>query len=181
MHIHQFISLLLVLSSDFEKYQGVMMGMRIGSSNAMAMQSTSLSQANQKQQHVSNLFTALGSGDLASAQKSYTALGLSAGTSATNSPLAQIGKALDSGDLSSAQEIAKSMKAKESSASASTAAAANTNATTATTATTNSSINSQQTIPPKPSTTSDLASELMSDFTSASKTLGLGTMVNALV
>jgi hypothetical protein len=151
------------------------MGMRIGSSNAMAMQSTSLSQANQKQQHVSNLFTALGSGDLASAQKSYTALGLSAGTSATNSPLAQIGKALDSGDLSSAQEIAKSMKAKESSETASTAASSNTNAATNTTS------KSQQTTSPTPSTTTDLASELMSDFTSASKTLGLGTMVNALV
>jgi hypothetical protein len=136
------------------------MGMRIASSNAMAMQSTPLSQTNQKQQHVSNLFSALDSGDISSAQKSYTALGLSSGTATSNSPLAMIGKALDAGDLSKAQEVAKTMKSD---------------------ATNSASVSNNQVAKPSTSSTANLASELMSDFSSASSELGLGSLVNTLV
>jgi len=136
------------------------MGMRIASSNAMAMQSLSLSPTNQKQQHVSNLFSALDSGDISSAQKSYTALGLSSGTATSNSPLAMIGKALDAGDLSKAQEVAKSMKSD---------------------AATSTSVSENQVGKPSTSITSNISSELMSDFSSASSALGLGSLVNTLV
>ena len=149
------------------------MGMQIGSSspNMLAMQSTTQNQAGQKQQHVSNLFSALQSGDIASAQKSYTALGLSSGAKGSNSPLAQIGKELDKGDLANAQKIAKSMK---------TAQALATNSTVSTTAASeNSSV--QQAVKPITTNPADLASELMSDFSSASSALGLGNLVNTLV
>ena len=136
------------------------MGMRIASSNAMTMQSMSLSQTNQKQQHVSNLFSALDSGDIKSAQKSYTALGLSSGTATSNSPLAMIGKALDAGDLSKAQEVATSMKSD---------------------AATSASASDNQVTKPATSITSNISSELMSDFSSASSALGLGSLVNTLV
>ena len=136
------------------------MGMRIGSSNAMAMQSTALSQTQGKQKNVSDLFSALQSGDLQGAQKSYSALGLSTGATGSNSPLAQIGKALNSGNLSSAQEIAKSMNAN----------AASVWSTTIPTQTA-----------AQPSSTIDLAQQLMSDFSSASSTLGLGNQINTLV
>ena len=136
------------------------MGMRIGSSNAMAMQSTALSQTQGKQKNVSDLFSALQSGDLQGAQKSYSALGLSTGATGSNSPLAQIGKALNSGNLSSAQEIAKSMNAN----------AASVGSTTIPTRTA-----------AQPSSTIDLAQQLMSDFSSASSTLGLGNQINTLV
>jgi hypothetical protein len=149
------------------------MEMRIGSGSAMAMQSNSLTQANQKQKHVSNLFSALESGDLASAQKSYSALGLSSGTSATNSPLAQLGKALDSGDLSGAQQIAKSMKSKDTSSTAAISASSASSETV--------SSNTQTQTQAATSTAADLASELMSDFTSASSALGLGSVINKLV
>ncbi len=147
------------------------MGMRIGSSDVMAMQSTAMNQTSQKQQHVSNLFSALDSGDLASAQKSYSALGLSSGTTGMNSPLAQIGKALDSGDLAGAQKVAKSMKSKDTSA---------VSEATATTTATNIG-NTKPATQSAPSASSDLASELLSDFSSASSVLGLGGLVNKLV
>lgn len=137
------------------------MEMRIGSGNAMAMQSNSLSPANQKQQHVSNLFSALESGDMASAQKSYSALGLSAGTSTTNSPLAQIGKALESGDLSGAQQIAKSMKSTHS-----------------------GSATGSDTLKPTQSSSAsvgDVTGEVLSHLSSASSVLGLGRLINTLV
>jgi hypothetical protein len=136
------------------------MGMRIGSSNAMAMQSTALTQTQGKQKNVSDLFSALQSGDLQGAQKSYSALGLSSGATGSNSPLAQMGKALSSGNLSSAQEIAKSMNA---------------NAASVASKTTPSQTSAQ------PSTAMDLAQQLMSDFSSASSTLGLGNQINTLV
>ena len=136
------------------------MGMRIGSSNAMAMQSTALSQTQGKQKNISDLFSALQSGDLQGAQKSYSALGLSTGATGSNSPLAQIGKALNSGNLSSAQEIAKSMNANAASVGSTTI---------------------PKQIAAQPSSTIDLAQQLMSDFSSASSTLGLGNQINTLV
>ena len=136
------------------------MGMRIGSSNAMAMQSTALSQTQGKQKNVSDLFSALQSGDLQGAQKSYSALGLSTGATGSNSPLALIGKPLNSGNLSSAQEIAKSMNANAASVGSTTI---------------------PKQIAAQPSSTIDLAQQLMSDFSSASSTLGLGNQINTLV
>jgi len=137
------------------------MEMRIGSGSPMAMDSASLSAANQKHQHISNLFSALDSGDIASAQKSYSALGLSAGTTASNSPLALIGKALDSGDLSGAQQIAKSMKTSHAAPSATT--------------------DSQKTAQTPIKGVGDTADELLSNLSSASSVLGLGRLVNTLV
>lgn len=71
----------------------------------------------QRQKSSQDLFAAIASGDLASAQKAYATLtrsGLSAGTTPAlnpNTPIGQIGKALEKGDLGSAKLIAGTLQA----------------------------------------------------------------------
>jgi len=102
------------------------MGMRIGSSNnSWAAQSSSNSAAlQQRQQNSQALFASLSAGDLSGAQTAYSQLSNSnsnadsnaqAGASKVinpNSPFAQMGSALQKGDLKSAQAIAIAMQAK---------------------------------------------------------------------
>ena len=86
------------------------MGMRVGgSSQAWASQNQAVGNWQQKQSSVKELFASLKTGDLASAQKAYA--GISAGSPAqnANSPMAQIGKALQGGDLATAQTLAQTM------------------------------------------------------------------------
>jgi hypothetical protein len=82
------------------------MGMRVGGSNsAAALQSSGVSNWQQRQQSFKSLSTALQSGNLGVAQAAFASL--SSGNKAAanpSSPLAQIGQALKSGDLSAAQQ-----------------------------------------------------------------------------
>ena len=98
------------------------MGMRVGgASNAWASQSTSVANWQQNQSNVKNLFSSLKSGDLGSAQKAFASLSSGANSVSPNSPMAQIGKALQSGDLSTAQNLAQAMLDKRASQTASAA------------------------------------------------------------
>jgi hypothetical protein len=87
------------------------MGMRIASSaTASATQATSASNWQRRQQGVKSLFSALQSGDLAAAQKSYAGLSKASGGVNATSALGQIGQALQAGDLAGAQKVAQSMR-----------------------------------------------------------------------
>lgn len=87
------------------------MGMRIGSSNAaIAAQSSSVSNLQQRQQSVSNLFSALQSGNLSAAQSAFAGLSSKSGSINSNSPLGQIGQALQNGDLTGAQKAAQALQ-----------------------------------------------------------------------
>ena len=87
------------------------MGMRIGGAgNAWAsQQSTAINNWQQRQQNFKSLKSALQTGDLTAAQQAFAAI--SAGnpnaTSNANSPLAQIGQALQAGNMSGAQSVAQ--------------------------------------------------------------------------
>jgi hypothetical protein len=86
------------------------MGMRIvGSTSAGMAQGVGAANAQQRQQSVKDLMSALQAGDLASAQKAFGTLpGASKiASSDSSSPLAQIGKALQAGDLAAAQQAAQ--------------------------------------------------------------------------
>jgi hypothetical protein len=86
------------------------MGMRVGGSgNAWASQNQSVGNWQQKQSSFKELFASLKSGDLASAQKAYASISSGSASQPANSPLAQIGKALQGGDLSAAQNLAQTM------------------------------------------------------------------------
>ena len=86
------------------------MGMRVGgSSNAWASQNQSVGNWQQKQSSVKELFSSLKSGDLASAQKAYASISSGSTGQNANSPMAQIGKALQGGDLAAAQNLAQTM------------------------------------------------------------------------
>lgn len=88
------------------------MGMRVGGmGSAGASQSTGVSNWQQNQQNFKNLASALSSGDLASAQKAYASLTANNSNIPANSPLGQIGKALQSGDVGAAQQAMQSMQA----------------------------------------------------------------------
>ncbi|GEM_PF-2133029 len=71
----------------------------------------------QRQKSSQDLFSAISSGDLASAQKAYSTLtrsGLNGGSTPAlnpNTPIGQIGKALERGDIGSAKLIAGSLQA----------------------------------------------------------------------
>ena len=90
------------------------MGMRIASSGSAGVsQSSAVNNWQQNQQNFKALTSALQSGDLASAQKAFSAL--TAGKSPnsdSNSPLAKIGQALQNGDLAGAQKAAQSIQGK---------------------------------------------------------------------
>jgi hypothetical protein len=71
----------------------------------------------QRKKSSQDLFSAIASGDLASAQKAYATLtrsGLNEGSTPAlnpNTPIGQIGQALQKGDLASAKSIANNLKA----------------------------------------------------------------------
>ena len=91
------------------------MGMRIPSSGSVgSTQSASMAAWQQNQQNVKNLFSAVKSGDLASAQKAFSSLSGNNATVNGNSPLAQIGKALQNGDIAGAQTATQQLQASRS-------------------------------------------------------------------
>ncbi len=115
------------------------MGMRVGNSNAAgAMQSSGVSNWQQRQQSFKSLSSALQSGDLGAAQTAFSSL--SSGNKVTanpNSPLAQIGQALKTGDLAAAQQAFGKLMASRGSATATAATGATSAAATSVTASSN--------------------------------------------
>ena len=90
------------------------MGMRIGGSNvATSAVSSTASQWQQRKQDMKDLMAALQSGDLAAAQKAYSALSPKGGSGRTDGPLAQIGQALQNGDVAGAQQVAQNWQAQQ--------------------------------------------------------------------
>ena len=75
-------------------------------------QSTYASGLQQKQQNMNNLFTALKSGDLATAQKAYAASGMPPMAANNTSPLGRLYQALRHEDLAGAQKAALDMQGK---------------------------------------------------------------------
>ena len=75
-------------------------------------QSTYASGLQQKQQNMNNMFSALKSGDLASAQKAYAASGLPPQNANNTSPLGRLYQALRHEDLAGAQKAAIDMQGK---------------------------------------------------------------------
>jgi hypothetical protein len=93
-------------------HREVVMGMRIGSSGAAAAsQSVGVGNWQQRQQSFKDLFSALQAGDLGAAQKAFSGLTGASGAVKGNGALAQIGKALQSGDIAGAQQAAQAMLA----------------------------------------------------------------------
>ena len=90
------------------------MGMSIPSTNTSASQATSSTSAWQtRKQDFQNLSKALQSGNLDDAKKAYTQLVKDSPAGATqdpNSPLSQIGTALQNGDVAGAQKAMGAMK-----------------------------------------------------------------------
>ena len=66
----------------------------------------------QKQQNMNNLFAALKSGDMASAQKAYAASGMPPLAANNTSPMGRLYQALRNEDLASAQKAASEMQGK---------------------------------------------------------------------
>jgi hypothetical protein len=86
------------------------MGMRVSSSSpAVATQSTSVGNWQQRQQSFQDTLSALNSGDLSAAQQSFSSLGGNTNIRG-NSPLAQLGQALKNGDLAGAQQAAQTLQ-----------------------------------------------------------------------
>jgi hypothetical protein len=75
-------------------------------------QSTYASGLQQKQQNMNNMFSALKSGDMASAQKAYAASGLPPQATNNTSPLGRLYQALRHEDLAGAQKAALDMQGK---------------------------------------------------------------------
>ena len=87
------------------------MGMRIASSSSGMERMGGVSNWQQKRQDFNQLASAIKSGDLGSAQKAYATLAAKSPDAASgNSPLATLGKALQAGDISAAQQALSSMK-----------------------------------------------------------------------
>lgn len=87
----------------------------------------------QKQQNMNNLFAALKSGDMASAQKAYAASGMPPMAANNTSPMGRLYQALRNEDLAGAQKAALEMQGKNGK---STNASANSTASNASTTTT---------------------------------------------
>jgi len=90
------------------------MGMRVNSSSTSATQ-TGTPAWQQRKQDVDDLAQALKSNNLDAAKAAYASLAKNAPAGAANnpnSPLAQIGKALQSGDINGAQQAFSSMNAR---------------------------------------------------------------------
>jgi hypothetical protein len=91
-------------------YRKFIMGMRVGSSSAsMASQMTAVTDWQQRQQGIKDLFSKLNAGDLAGAQKAYAAFAAN-NTIKSDSPMGQLGDALKNGNLAAAEKIAESMQ-----------------------------------------------------------------------
>jgi hypothetical protein len=75
-------------------------------------QSTYASGLQQKQQNMNNMFSALKSGDMVSAQKAYAASGLPPQATNNTSPLGRLYQALRHEDLAGAQKAALDMQGK---------------------------------------------------------------------
>ena len=98
--------------AQFNPFKEHLMGMRISSSSGVSSgQSVATANWQQRQQGFKNLMSAVQSGDLASAQKAFAAIGGPQGGAQSNSPLAQIGQALQSGDIAGAQKAAQQLQA----------------------------------------------------------------------
>jgi len=82
------------------------MGMRVGGTYGMTNQNN-IGQWQQRQQSVKDLFSAIKTGDLAAAQKAMSSV--SGNNSSTDGPFAEISKALQSGDIQSAQKAAQAL------------------------------------------------------------------------
>lgn len=87
------------------------MGMRVqnGQSTAGNAATSSTSFA-QRQQDFKSMMSALKSGDLSAAQQAYSSLTQGRGTPPADSPLGQLGQALQNGDLAGAQKAAQAMQ-----------------------------------------------------------------------
>ena len=86
------------------------MGMRVGGSNAAwASQASAVSGWQQRQQSTKDLFATLNAGDLAGAQKAFAAFAANNNIK-SDSPMGQLGKSLQNGDLAAAEKIAQSMQ-----------------------------------------------------------------------
>jgi len=93
-------------------------------------QSTYATGLQQKQQNMNNLFAALKSGDMASAQKAYASSGMPPLAAHNTSPLGRLYQALRNEDLAGAQKAAQDMQGKNGkSASMSTSATTNSKST----------------------------------------------------
>ena len=99
------------------------MGMRIGgSSNAWAgQQNNAVNNWQQRHQNFKSLKTALESNDLTGAQQAFAALSASNpnATANANSPLAQLGQALQAGNMPAAQQVAQNWQSNQQSSTAS--------------------------------------------------------------
>jgi DNA-binding FadR family transcriptional regulator len=84
------------------------MGMRVDSSTSTsATQGAAIAGWQQKQQNFKDLFSAIQSGDMSSAQNALKALTGGSGTVNSSSPLAAIAHALQAGDVQGAQKAAQ--------------------------------------------------------------------------
>lgn len=85
--------------------------MRVGEASGTA--NTAVAQSQQRKQNISKLMSSLKSGDAEAAKQAYAALANGkSGKVPPNSPLAKLGKALQSGDLAGAQQVAQQMQAR---------------------------------------------------------------------
>lgn len=75
-------------------------------------QSTYANGLQQKQQNMNNMFAALKSGDMASAQKAYASSGMPPMAANNTSPLGRLYQALRHEDLAGAQKAARDMQGK---------------------------------------------------------------------
>ena len=96
-------------------------------------QSTYASGLQQKQQNINNMFAALKSGDMATAQKAYASSGMPPMATNNTSPLGRLYQALRHEDLAGAQKAALDMQGKNGK---NTSAAANSSSSSASTPTT---------------------------------------------
>ena len=100
--------------------------MRIsGTGQTTANQGVGAANLQQRQQSFKSLMTALQAGDLNGAKAAYSSLTNGAQTISGNSPMAQLGHALQSGDLVRAQQVAKQMQASTSTGTKAVAASGN--------------------------------------------------------
>ena len=91
------------------------MGMRIGSTgSSAASQGVGAAQWQQRQQSMKDLMAALKGGDLGAAQKAFSTLPGASSSVNGSGPLAQIGQALQAGDLAGAQQAAMAWQATRS-------------------------------------------------------------------
>jgi hypothetical protein len=84
-------------------------------------QSTYASGLQQKQQNMNNMFAALKSGDMASAQKAYASSGMPPMAANNTSPLGRLYQALRHEDLAGAQKAALDMQGKHGKTASSSA------------------------------------------------------------